>query len=694
MDRPDRIGLEQDDAGRAKARRDADAAPLTRLPDVDPAPIGTLTPAALLHLQRAAGNAGVARLLAEEQVEPPRPIRGGGEPLEPATRAAMERSFGTDFGSVRVHRGAEAARSAAAFRARAYTVGEDVVLGDTAPEPRTIAHELTHVVQQRAGPVDGTPIGKGVRVSDPSDRFERAAEATADRVMGREVAPAMTGGGPPLQRQAEPEEEEEAAVETLPLQRQAEPEEEEEAAVETLPLQRQAEAEEEEEAAVETLPLQRQAEAEEEEEAAVETLPLQRQAEAEEEEEAAVETLPLQRQAEAEEEEEAAVETLPLQRQAEAEEEEEAAVETLPLQRQAEAEEEEEAAVETLPLQRQAEAEEEEEAAVETLPLQRQAEAEAPLPARRRRRREDLVFIMGQDPRTRRGAPVPRHRFFAAAQQYYRSQYPAARIVHLPAENRTLTGVFAWLYAQPALHVGSLFLVTHAATEGLAIPFEQGDKTPGTSFAELRDAVANRRGLFRLAGQVDAGTTIHVRGCNIGRNRAFVELLYQAFGGSSRLDAPTHRMHFELGREGGAPRAYFVDYFVERPGNWRASPDDLMAAFTTKYPQLAPEWTHLRQRVRRRPVTERIPGHAEVPVDDAARVEAIRRAQELLGDPDRYSWSTAIGRARGRKVPLSAVATRTEYYVSGQITGVTTGPTFTAEVPIRGPVAATGARRR
>jgi hypothetical protein len=260
MDGHDRIQLEREDAARVKGRHETESAKLAPLPGDPQAPIGTLTPAALLHLQRTGGNAAVVQLLAEERDTPPRPIRGGGEPLDQATRAKMERSFETDFGSVRVHQDTEAARSAAAFRARAYTVGEDVVLGEATPEPRTIAHELTHVVQQRAGPVDGTSIGGGVRVSDPADRFERAAEATADRVMGGEVAPRVAGGSQGVQRQDE-EPEEEEAVETLPLQRQAEaPEEEEEAPVETLPLQRQAEAPEgePEEEAVETLPLQRQ----------------------------------------------------------------------------------------------------------------------------------------------------------------------------------------------------------------------------------------------------------------------------------------------------------------------------------------------------------------------------------------------------------------------------------------------------
>ena len=238
----------------------------------------------------------------------------------------MEHAFGADLGSVRVHRGPEATTSAAAFRARAYTVGEDIVLGETSPEPRTLAHELTHVLQQRAGPVEGRPIGGGVRVSDPADRFERAAATTAERVVSGQPASGVTPGSPGLQRQEQPEDEEEA-VATLPLQRQDMPEDEEEA-VATLPLQRQDMPEDEEEA-VATLPLQRQDMPEDEEEA-VATLPLQRQDMPEDEEEA-VATLPLQRQDMPEDEEEpsrpcrSSARTCPRTRRA---------VAALPLQRQ------------------------------------------------------------------------------------------------------------------------------------------------------------------------------------------------------------------------------------------------------------------------------------------------------------------------------------------------------------------------
>jgi len=81
---------------------------------------------------------------------------GGGQPLDPATREFFSARFGHDFANVRVHADAEAAESARAVNALAYTVGRDVVFGagQYAPGTQTgqqlLAHELTHVVQQSA----------------------------------------------------------------------------------------------------------------------------------------------------------------------------------------------------------------------------------------------------------------------------------------------------------------------------------------------------------------------------------------------------------------------------------------------------------------------------------------------------------------------------------------------------------------
>ena len=81
-----------------------------------------------------------------------------GGPLDPPTRSFFEQRLGAGLGDVRVHAGATAAASARALGARAYAVGRDVVFGAGEYQPgtpsgaRLLAHELAHVVQQRAGP--------------------------------------------------------------------------------------------------------------------------------------------------------------------------------------------------------------------------------------------------------------------------------------------------------------------------------------------------------------------------------------------------------------------------------------------------------------------------------------------------------------------------------------------------------------
>ncbi|MCX5393976.1 DUF4157 domain-containing protein [Streptomyces sp. NBC_00094] len=117
-------------------------------------------------------------------------LRAPGRPLDDTTRADMETRLGADFTDVRIHDDSAARASAAEVGARAYTSGSHVVIGAGGADKHTLAHELTHVIQQRQGPVAGTDRGDGLSVSDPSDRFEREAEANATRVMRAPVAEA------------------------------------------------------------------------------------------------------------------------------------------------------------------------------------------------------------------------------------------------------------------------------------------------------------------------------------------------------------------------------------------------------------------------------------------------------------------------------------------------------------------------
>jgi hypothetical protein len=112
-------------------------------------------------------------------------LRTAGQPLDPQTRATMEPRFGFDFSGVRVHADSQAAESAKAVRAHAYATGSDLVFGQGQYAPSTpggeerLSHELTHVVQQSRGAVDGAPVSDGMTVSHPGDRHEQEASHAA-----------------------------------------------------------------------------------------------------------------------------------------------------------------------------------------------------------------------------------------------------------------------------------------------------------------------------------------------------------------------------------------------------------------------------------------------------------------------------------------------------------------------------------
>ncbi|WP_210585238.1 DUF4157 domain-containing protein [Streptomyces sp. GESEQ-35] len=172
-----------------------------------------LTADVLRAAQGSAGNAAVTGMIARRarpapapapeqfDTEVPEVLSSGGKQFAGPIRQEMESRFGTDFSDVRLHTGGAAARSARAIGARAYTSGSHVVLGPGGGDKHTLAHELTHVVQQRQGPVAGTDSGAGLRISDPSDRFEREAESNARRVMSAARTPREAGQtAPPAER--------------------------------------------------------------------------------------------------------------------------------------------------------------------------------------------------------------------------------------------------------------------------------------------------------------------------------------------------------------------------------------------------------------------------------------------------------------------------------------------------------------
>lgn len=144
-------------------------------------------------VQRAAAPVPDAQPEAAELVDAA--LASDGQPLDRETRAFMEPRFGHDFSRVRIHSDPTANASARGVSAHAYTVGQHIVFGAGQYNPATpsgqrlLAHELTHVVQQAAGPA--APQTNALEISDPGDPQELAADAAAEAVLSGETAAAQ-----------------------------------------------------------------------------------------------------------------------------------------------------------------------------------------------------------------------------------------------------------------------------------------------------------------------------------------------------------------------------------------------------------------------------------------------------------------------------------------------------------------------
>jgi hypothetical protein len=164
---------------------------------VQPVPVPVPPPARVAQPYRADPRAGAPPRAPQPPVPAIQPQRSGaatclpagavvlrnvpGQRLPMVVQQRMEAFFNTSFADVRVHVGPEAA----SIGALAFTSGPNLYFAPGQYDPATphgqklLAHELTHVVQQRAGRVRN-PFGSGVAVVQ-----DLCLEAEAERMANR-----------------------------------------------------------------------------------------------------------------------------------------------------------------------------------------------------------------------------------------------------------------------------------------------------------------------------------------------------------------------------------------------------------------------------------------------------------------------------------------------------------------------------
>jgi len=151
-----------------------------RLSELGAAPAPAL--GAVHQLHRQAGNHAFASSI------------GSGVPLASEIRAEMEKRFGSDFSNVRIHSDSSASESAAALNAKAYAVGDNIVVNGRRHSlnghdgRRLLAHELAHVVQQRGG---GVPPD----LQSAAPHEQEAARAASNVAAGAPAGPIASNTG-------------------------------------------------------------------------------------------------------------------------------------------------------------------------------------------------------------------------------------------------------------------------------------------------------------------------------------------------------------------------------------------------------------------------------------------------------------------------------------------------------------------
>ena len=139
-----------------------------------------------LQLKKMQGNIPEVTPDIESRI---RALRGSGQPLPKSIRAFFESRFGYDFSHVRIHNDPEAAKLARALNAEAFTYGRDIYFGEGRYNPNTLAgkrllaHELTHVVQQRSGSVLGQQMTNGLQINFSKDVYEQETSQVVSSIM-------------------------------------------------------------------------------------------------------------------------------------------------------------------------------------------------------------------------------------------------------------------------------------------------------------------------------------------------------------------------------------------------------------------------------------------------------------------------------------------------------------------------------
>jgi hypothetical protein len=196
----------------------------------------------------------------------------------------------------------------------------------------------------------------------------------------------------------------------------------------------------------------------------------------------------------------------------------------------------------------------------------------------------DYVFIMGVNTSGKKRTDA----FYNAARKHFVDvqAVPGATVL----EVASLEEIVDTVAAGPG-PVGDLYIVVHATPIGVEFALRKNDKGDQYAGRIWLDKLQPASAAFgrQIAPKMSDGSTIRIRGCNVGRNKKFIAELHRALGGKGTLEAPTHRTTYDWETTGGkvtSTSEYASEHVVIFPNEKRHTsykPAQLAPIFAGKY---------------------------------------------------------------------------------------------------------------
>ncbi len=195
---------------------------------------------------------------------------------------------------------------------------------------------------------------------------------------------------------------------------------------------------------------------------------------------------------------------------------------------------------------------------------------------------ERWAFIMGAAVKGKKqSGEIDIDAFYLAASRYFEQELGKGRV---RTEVRSLDDLIREVnkIGRP---ISELFVVSHGSATGTLSFRLFGTSTESvTQFRDVREGLDTATLTKADPTVFTTATTVHIKGCNVGRGSAMGNALDEAFGGAAKVITSTHWQGYRKQPGSSRYEEGFTGYHLELPGDVTLNDDELKEKISRKYP--------------------------------------------------------------------------------------------------------------